>query len=117
MDHKIDPFSGEVFIPARRNQLYANPVNKVRHNNAKAAQMREIKSVVAKILDRNLKILHILLADKDEVIITRQELTRTQFKSTHITHCQQTPDGNAMCIYDVCYIPQPDGLIKIKRNG
>jgi len=117
MESKTDPYTGETFVPSRRNQVYASPRNKIRHNNERAAQKRAVKSAVDSILDSNWQILHRLLGVNDEVVVSRQELLRQQFRSTHITHSLNTPEGKAMCIYDVCYIPLPDGSVKIKRHG
>jgi len=39
--HKIDPLTGEEFIPARSNQIFANKENRKKYNNKKAAEFRK----------------------------------------------------------------------------
>jgi len=61
MNTRIDPHTGESFVPKRRNQKYATTQNRVAYNNNLAYMERSSKSFVDKPLKKNHRILLTLL--------------------------------------------------------
>lgn len=103
MKTKIDPYTGEEFIPKRRNQIFANTSNKTAYNNAKAAKLREKRALETEDVNRNYDILKFILNDKDEKIVRETTLNDLGFKYNCYHKFLEIVNQNIFNIYDVYF--------------
>ena len=101
---RIDPFSGEKFIPKRANQFFATRQNQTKFNNQKAAAKRKAKSKTDQVLNKNREILEGLLESKNQITVDIKELTKRGFDFDYSTHKDSYPDNIGVlecnCIYE-----------------
>jgi len=102
MEHK-DPLTGELFIPQRNNQIFANRSNQIRYNNLRAGKKRKSKSTVDKILDKNRTILITVLNGEPEAVRSKDFLLGAGFHFGCLTHNDKVEEVVYHCIYDYCY--------------
>lgn len=76
MEKKIDPFTGEEFVPKRSNQKFANAKNKNDYHNRKSRKLRKRCSPIDKRIKKNLQILESLLNGKKETGRVSKEFLR-----------------------------------------
>jgi hypothetical protein len=74
MKKKVDPYTGETFIPKRTNQRFANRDNQIAFNNAKAKRERDRQGKIDNQIRRNYQILDELLKTDEIVQKTREYL-------------------------------------------
>ena len=79
MAHQKDPYTGEVFIPLRSNQKFANRINQIAFNNAIARENRRVKSPILLVLNTNHKVLIKALGSKDSTIKSKDFLLGAGF--------------------------------------
>ena len=83
---KKDPFTGEEFIPKRKNQKFANQLNKTNYNNELARQEREIRKEVDSAIIKNYRILKTILEDEDQKEMTKLDLISEGFNFQFFNH-------------------------------
>lgn len=113
---KTDPFTGEVFIASRSNQLFAKDENRIKYNNLKAKELRNKRSFVDKPLHTNLRILNELMASKTEIVLHRQFLLGKGYTVDVFTHYEEINGKNQHAVYEFVLIPLPNEQIKILRK-
>ena len=86
LDKKKCPFSGEEFVPKRRNQVYAKPEYRIAHNNEKGRIKREKTSKLNKILFNNAQILERLLDGIRSRTVHSERLIGMGFSFKAFTH-------------------------------
>lgn len=86
------PFSGEIFKPRRKNQVFANPRYRMEYHNTIAAELRRVKSPVDKALEKNFIILSELLKKGETKSFKKEELLMKGFNTSVFTHFE-TYDG------------------------
>lgn len=103
METKIDPHTGEEFIPKRRNQIFANNTNKTAFNNHKAAKIRDERALQTKDVNRNYEILKLILNDKSEKIVRDTTLNDLGFKYNCYHKFVEIVNQNIFNIYDIYF--------------
>ena len=103
METKIDPHTGEEFIPRRRNQIFANNANKTAFNNEKATKIREERALQTKDVNRNYEILKLILNDKNEKIVRDTTLNDLGFKYNCYHKFLEIVNQNIFNIYDIYF--------------
>lgn len=79
---KIDPFTGEEFIPKKISQRFANKENRIKFNNDKAKKIRIEQAPIINPLKLNLKIIKELIGNKREIILNKEFLRGKGFDYT-----------------------------------
>lgn len=101
MQSKTCLYSGETFSPKRRNQKFANSINRSNYHNEKAAFARHQKSFVEKKLIKNFKIVQDLLQNDNKLRISKNELLEMGFDLNYFTHMTTEDEQRAIGIYNV----------------
>lgn len=114
---KIDPLTGEYFIPSRTNQVFATEENRIAYNNAKAKSFRNRKAFVDKPLHKNMQILSELLNGKNFVEVHRQFLLGRGFSLNTFTHYSEHQSKPYPSVYEFTIIPLGNDLFKIIRTN
>lgn len=79
---KIDPFTGEEFIPKKISQRFANKENRIKFNNDKAKKIRIEQAPIINPLKLNFKIIKELIGNKMEIILNKEFLRGRGFDYT-----------------------------------
>lgn len=103
MKTKKDPYTGEEFVPRRRNQIFANNANKTAFNNGKAAKIREERALQTKDVNRNYEILKLILNDRSEKIVRYTTLNDSGFKYNCYHKFEEIENQNIFNIYDIYF--------------
>lgn len=56
---RIDPLTGEEFIPKKSSQKFASPINRITFNNQKANKLRQERSFIDQLVHKN----HLILRE------------------------------------------------------
>lgn len=80
-----DPLTGEIFIPKRNDQIFANRKNQVEYHNAKAREFRDSASNTNSKLKKNWEILILILNNESIKIVKKDELMFFSFDFTYMT--------------------------------
>ena len=112
---KKDPYSGELFIPIRSNQKFANRSNQIAWNNSKARAKRNAKKPTDHILDKNRTVLIQVLGNKNERIRSKDFLRGAGFSFGHYCQCIKADDIIYQLVYDYAIADNKDGTYTIKR--
>ncbi len=91
--YKIDPHTGERFIPKRHNQIYASEKSKAAFNNAKAKERRESLAPILNPILQNIKVLEEIMHDKQEADFHFQFLLAKKFDLNINTGVYKNEDG------------------------
>ena len=112
----IDPYTGEQFTHKRKSQKFATSENRIAYNNAKAARIREEKSIIDRPLHVNYRILNELMAGGlKEFTLTQERLIGKGYDFRVHNHAEKYQGEVRYCVYE--YILVPEGInIKIVRN-
>ena len=108
-----DPHTGEMFIPKRTNQVFANSANRIAYHNKKANNLRQRNSYINKPLQRNNKICLELMKDKKEETFHKEYLNGKGFDFTVHTHLVELNGQNQFAIYGFTIIRLDKDNIKI----
>ena len=114
--YMIDPHTGEEFEPKRKSQKFATPQNRIAFNNAKAALIREEKSVIDRPLHKNYRILEELMAGGlNQFTLSQERLIGKGFDFRVHNNVEKYEDKLHYCVYE--YILIQEGInTKIVRN-
>ena len=117
MKERKDPFTGEIFIPKRMNQIYANRKNQIACNNSKAFNKRQENKNTNNVLNKNYETLKRILGDKKEVNVSTDFLRGAQFDFKYFTNYSTTPDKLPRYhIFNYCLINLGNNNHKIVKN-
>ena len=111
-----DPYSGEIFIPRRRNQRFANPVTKRAWHNQRAIALADEKRSVNKILEKNRKILSAMLGNQDSAEALLLDLERQGFHFNYLTHTERHEEKVWRYIYGIRYFTDGKNKIIIQKT-
>lgn len=98
--HRTCPYSGEKFLPKRRNQIFATNLNRIRYYNEKAAHFRDIKAPINKGLDKNHLILTSLVPKGSRKTFKTEELVSKGFNPNIFTHIDEFEGDVCRGIYN-----------------
>ena len=114
---KIDPLTGEVFVPSRSNQLFASEENRIRFHNERAKTLRQQKAFIDRPLHVNQRILSEVLGDKESVEVHKQFLLGKGFSMSTFTHYQEHQGKPYPSVYEFTIIPLGTDQFKIIRTN
>jgi len=113
MTQQNDPYTGEVFIPLRSNQKFANRRNQIAFNNAIARDNRRVKSPILSVLNINHKVLIKALGDKEFAIKSKDFLLGAGFNFSIFSKSVRTNDGVYQAIYDYALSAREGDVYKV----
>lgn len=116
IDYKIDPFTGEKFVPKRSNQIFASSNNRIKYNNQRAGQFRKDIEWIIKPTMKNFKILEDLLKNQKENIFHKEYLLGKGYSFDIITHYDSYEENQYPCLLDYMIIKLNSEKIKIRKN-
>ena len=74
MNQRIDPYTGEIFIPKKISQRFATPENRIKFNNDKAKKIRIELAPILNPIKTNYKIIKELIGTKTEIEVNKHFL-------------------------------------------
>lgn len=96
---QICPYSGEKFLPKRKNQVFATAKNRRDFHNENAAELRRIKSPIDRQLEKNFLIFSELVQVGETKNFSKEELLMRGYNPTFFTHLTNYNGKNSRCIY------------------
>lgn len=95
------PFSGELFTPKRRNQVFASPKNRRDFHNKNMAELRQAKSDIDKILLKNFVILQQVVREENKAYeFPLDALVKKGFNPYAFTHMTVINGKASRFLYD-----------------
>ena len=101
LEVKIDPYTEEAFFPKRSNQVFATPQNKMRYHNEKAKEYRDETKGFRNGLDRNYRMICVLLDGKFFARVHVEYLFGMGFDFGTLSAEKQTNDDYYIYVYDI----------------
>jgi hypothetical protein len=114
---KIDPLTGEVFVPTRSNQLFASEENRIRFHNEKAKSLRKQKAFIDRPLHVNQRILTEVIGSAESVEVHKQYLLGKGFSFSTFTHYSEYRGKHFPSVYEFVILPIGSDTFKILRNN
>jgi hypothetical protein len=111
-----DLLTGEVFVPQRINQVFANSTNRIAFHNKKANELRQSAAFINKPLHVNLRVLNDLLKNKKERTFHKQYLMGKGFSFSVHNHVNSYEGKNHYAVYQYTVVNLGNDQIKIIRN-
>ncbi len=113
--NKKDLLTKEEFFPKRANQKFANPANRIKYHNNRAAQLRKEASFINTPLLTNLQILNKVMQGKKELVLHKEFLKGMGYSFEVFTHIKNYDNSNRFCCYQYIIIYLKPELVKIIR--
>jgi hypothetical protein len=114
MKLRVDPLTGNKFIPKRANQKYENRANQIQHNNLVAKEKNTLKSQIESCIIHNESILRKILQDKNEAIVSKDFLLGAGFNFSYHTQSVKIGKSTWICNFGHAYIEVARNKYKIK---
>ena len=111
---RIDPLTGESFIPKRSTQIFASSANRIKYHNNNASKLQKERAYVDKPLRKNHMILRKLLGDKKEFTENRAFFRGKELSFVNFTDYREYDGANYPCVYEFMIIANGDQIL-IKR--
>ncbi|HEX9980146.1 MAG TPA: hypothetical protein VGB50_06245 [Flavobacterium sp.] len=108
---RIDPLTGESFIPKKITQIFASSANRIKFNNNKASKLRKERAYVDKPLCKNHMILRNLLSDKKEFTESRDFFRGKEFSFVNFTDYREHGGEKYPCVYEFMIIAKGDQIL------
>lgn len=99
MNILTDPYTGESFLPKRKNQVFSSAKNRRDYHNENAAEIRRLKMPIDKQLEKNFLIFTELLKIGETKKFLKDELLMKGYNPTFFTHLTNYGGKNCRCIY------------------
>ena len=113
---RIDPLTGELYIPKRYNQKFATKQNQIDYNNIKARKKRHLKIGVDRILDKNREVLKSILKNRRSIIISKDFLLGAGFNMNHFSGLFKIDDQDIYAIYEYTLLRRENGNFLIEKQ-
>lgn len=115
MELRQCPETKQWFRPKRKNQKYFSRYVRIDANNTIAKKARESKSALQQALDRNRKIIEMLLDGSTSKVLPKSEVEKLHFDYNVLTDYSYDGQKPVIGIYEFRYIKN-DTQIKIFRK-
>ena len=99
MEKRVDPLTGEEFVPRRSNQKFATAKNKSVYNNRIATRERWENAKLDKLLLTNKRILDKMIGDKKELTVSMDYLSGKGYSFKVINHIEVIDTQSLWCVY------------------
>jgi hypothetical protein len=115
---RIDPLTGEEFIPKKISQKYASPSNRIKHNNQKASKLRQEKASLDKHVHKNNIILREIFKERVENHFNCDWLEGKGFRFDSTNHQIKYKGAMRNCVYEFILIEiENENKIEVIKNG
>ena len=115
---RIDPLTGEEFIPKKSSQKFASPINRITFNNQKANKLRQERSFIDKLVHKNHMILREIYIPGQDNIFNSHWLEGRGFVFEAYNHIVEYRGQFLVAVYEFIVIDTKiDNKIKIVKNG
>lgn len=111
-----DPLTNELFVPKRRNQMFAKAENRIAYHNKKAAELRYKLDYLNKPLLANYKVLTTLMQNDSERIFHKEFLIGKGFDFKVCNHINCINGKNHFAIFNFTIIKLDGSQIKIIKQ-
>lgn len=113
---KIDPYTGNSFMPKRSNQKFETRENQIAFNNEKARVKRHEKKKVDSTLDSNRNVLMKVLGNKEEAAVSKDFLLGAGFNFTFFSQSVMYKNQSYQLVYEYGILQDKDNnLFVIKK--
>jgi hypothetical protein len=116
MERKIDPFTGEEFVPKRSNQKFANAKNKNDYHNRKNRKIRHEEAPILNALKKNRAILVALMIGKKEKVFSKEFLRGAGFNLKIYNGNDLESKELLTIVFEYSLKVQSDKMIKVTKN-
>jgi len=93
------PYTGVIFQPKRRNQVFVSAKARRDYHNDNAAELRKIKAPIDKALEKNFIILSERLQKGESKTFSKDELLMNGFNTSYFTHLDTFNGKTASFLY------------------
>jgi hypothetical protein len=93
------PYTGVIFQPKRRNQVFVSAKARRDYHNANAAELRKVKAPIDKALEKNFIILSERLQKGESKTFSKDELLMNGFNTSYFTHLDTFNGKTASFLY------------------
>ena len=111
-----DPLTNELFVPKRRNQMFAKAENRIAYHNKTAAELRDKLDYLNKPLLANYKVLTTLMQNDSERIFHKEFLIGKGFDFKVCNHINCINGKNHFAIFNFTIIKLDGSQIKIIKQ-
>jgi hypothetical protein len=111
-----DPLTNELFVPKRRNQVFAMAENRIAYHNKKAAELRHSLDYLNKPLLTNYKVLNSLMQKDSERIFHKEFLLGKGFDFKVCNHINSINGKNHFAIFHFTIVKLDGSQIKIIKQ-
>jgi hypothetical protein len=103
--YKKCPYTGEIFTPKRKNQIFSTAKARRDYHNDIASSIRHIKAPIDKALEKNYQILSSRLDKGGRVNLSKDELLLSGYNPSFFTHFDMLEGKRVACLYHFAVIP------------
>ncbi len=115
---RIDPLTGEEFIPKKISQKFASPSNRIMFNNQKANKLRQERSFIDKLVHKNHRILREIYNPEQDNIFNSHWLRGKGYELKAYNHIEKYKGQFTIAVYEFLVIDTGiDDKIKIVKHG
>jgi hypothetical protein len=111
-----DPLTNELFVPKRRNQVFATAENRIAYHNKKATELRYKLDYLNKPLLANYKVLTALMQKDSERVFHKEFLLGKGFDFKVCNHINSINGKNHFAIFNFTVIKSDGSQIKIIKQ-
>jgi len=111
-----DPLTNELFVPKRRNQVFATAENRIAYHNKKATELRNSLDYLTKPLLANYKVLNALMQKHSERIFHKEFLLGKGFDFKVCNHINSINGKNHFAIFHFTIVKLDGSQIKIIKQ-
>lgn len=114
---RIDPLTGEAFIPKRVNHIYVTPSNRKKFNNQKNEALRKERAKINGPLNKTHRLLKKLMEGKNDVKHSKDFLKGYGVELSLFNHVVKINGVPHYAIFEFVLIFLDNNIVKIVRNG
>ncbi len=107
-NQRIDPYTGENFIPKKISQRFATSENRIKYNNDKAKKIRIEQAPIINPLKTNYKIIKELIGTKSEIEVNKHFLKGKGFNFEVITQMDLYNGRPCPLIFEYFIVNNPE---------
>ena len=115
IEERIDPHTGEVFIPKRSDQIFASSKNRIDYHNELAKDERHADGKEIKQLLKNKKLLRRLMEGKDREVFYNETLEHLGFSFSCSSGYELYEGKPVQVVYEFMIVSISNSQSKILR--
>lgn len=110
---KVDPLTNESFVPQRINQRFASAINRKKWHTIQNRKLRHSLRFVTNPLQRNIRILNELMAEKSKTTWNKFFLQGKGMNLSIVTHFEKINDKSCPCIFHYAIVSKNENEVEI----